>query len=206
VFLFFFPNKELSMILGLTYLGVVHTLISLVALVAGAWALARDKSINPDGGLGKTYVWATALTCLTGFGIFRHGGFGPPHMLGIITLLVLALAAVAWRGKLGAASAYVATASYSLTFFFHLIPGFTETFTRLPAGAPLFTGPDDPRLQKLIGVVFVIFLVGVTVQMIRLHKRRAAQGKETPAAAAAARTCAGQLMLPGSLPLAIPIR
>lgn len=160
------------MILGLTNLGAVHTLLSLVAVGAGGWALVRDKAIIPDNGLGRTYVWATVLTCVTGFGIFRHGGFGPPHMLGIITLLVLGLAAVAWRGKFGSASAYVATASYSLTFFFHMIPGFTETFTRLPLASPLFTGPDDPALQKTIGVVFVIFLVGVTVQLIRLHKSR----------------------------------
>ena len=161
------------MILGLTNLGAVHTLISLVAIGAGAWALVRDKAIIPDNGLGRTYVWATVLTCVTGFGIFQRGGFGPPHMLGIITLLVLGLAAVAWRGKVfGGASAYVATASYSLSFFFHMIPGFTETFSRLPLGSPLFTGPDDPALQKTIGVVFVIFLVGVTVQLIRLHKSR----------------------------------
>jgi len=160
------------MILGLTNLGAVHTLISLVALGAGAWALVRDKAIVPDNSLGRTYVWATVLTCLTGFGIFQRGGFGPPHMLGIITLLVLGLAALAWRGKLGGASAYVATACYSLTYFFHMIPGFTETFSRVPLGAPFFTGPEDPLLAKVIGVVFVIFLVGVTVQLIRLHRSR----------------------------------
>ena len=93
--------------------------------------------------------------------------------LGILTLLVLAIAALAWRRRLfGAASAYVATASYSLTYFFHMIPGFTETFSRLPAGSPFFTGPEDPLLQKVIGVVFAIFLVGVTVQLVRLHKSR----------------------------------
>lgn len=161
------------MILGLTNLGAVHTLVSLVAIGAGAWAFVRDKAIVPDNSLGKTYVWATVITCLTGFGIFQRGGFGAPHALGILTLLVLALAAVAWRGKLfGGASAYVATASYSLTYFFHMIPGFTETFSRLPVGAPFFTGPEDPLLQKVIGVVFLVFLVGVTVQLIRLHKSR----------------------------------
>jgi uncharacterized membrane protein len=161
------------MILGLTPLGAIHTLISLVAVGAGIWAFVRDKAIVPDTSLGKTYVWATALTCLTGFGIFQHGGFGAPHALGIITLLVLALATFAWRRKPhGAAWAYVATACYSLTFFFHMIPGFTETFTRLPAGEPLFSGPDDPALQKVIGVVFVVFLAGLTWQLVRLHKAR----------------------------------
>ncbi len=161
------------MIFGLTPLGAIHTLISLVAVGAGIWVLVRDKAIIPDTTLGKTYVWATVLTCLTGFGIFRHGGFGAPHALGILTLLVLALATFAWRRKPhGTAWAYVATACYSLTFFFHMIPGFTETFTRLPVGAPLFSGPDDPALQKVIGVVFVIFLAGLSWQLVRLHRAR----------------------------------
>ena len=160
---------------GLSPLGAIHTLISLIAVGAGIWAFMRDKAIIPDNSLGKTYVWATVLTCLTGFGIFRHDGFGAQHALGIITLLVLALAALAWRRKPhGAAWAYVATAGYSLTFFFHMIPGFTETFTRVPVGAPYFTGPEDPALQRVIGAVFAIFLVGVTLQLTVLYRSRRA--------------------------------
>ena len=163
------------MILGLTPLGAIHTLISLVAVGAGIWAFGRDSAIIPVTLLGKAYVWTTVLTCLTGFGIFRHGGFGAPHMLGVITLLVLALATFAWRRKPhGAAWAYVATACYSLSFFFHMIPGFTETFTRVPVGAPYFTSPEDPALQKVIGVVFAIFLVGVTLQLAALYRSRRA--------------------------------
>jgi hypothetical protein len=108
------------------------------------------------------------LTCLTGFGIFQHGGFGAPHALGVMTLLVLALAAVAGRTSLlGRASPYVATVSYSLTFFFHLIPGTTETFTRLPVGAPLFSSPEDPALQKVVGTLFLLFLLGAALQVRR---------------------------------------
>lgn len=155
---------------GLTPLGTIHTAISLVALVAGAIALVRDKEIIARSTLGKTYIWATVLTCLTGFGIFQHGGFGKPHALGVITLLVLALATFAARTTLfGRASRYVETISYTMTFFFHLVPGFTETFTRLPAGAPLFANPDDPALQRTIGVVFVLVLIGIALQVRRLR-------------------------------------
>jgi uncharacterized membrane protein len=77
---------------GLTPLGVVHTAMSLVAVAAGFIALVRDRRISPGNMLGKVYVIATALTCLTGFGIFQHGGFGKPHVLGIITLVVLGVA------------------------------------------------------------------------------------------------------------------
>jgi uncharacterized membrane protein len=157
--------------LGLTTIGVVHTAISLVAVAAGIYAFFRDKEISPRNGLGRVYLWTTVLTCLTGFFIFQHGGFGKPHALGIITLLVLALAWVAGSTKLfGRAGRYIETVSYSLTFFFHMIPGFTESLTRLPAGAPVFSGPDDPTLQKVIGVVFLLFMAGAFLQVMRLRR------------------------------------
>ncbi|RZL90261.1 MAG: hypothetical protein EOP82_16045 [Variovorax sp.] len=161
------------MIFGLTPLGALHTAISLVAVAAGLIALIRDKQIMAGNGLGKTYIWATVLTCLTGFGIFQHGGFGKPHVLGIVTLIVLGVAAIAGRSQLfGRASKYIETVSYSLTFFFHMIPGVTETFTRLPTGSPVFANADDPGLQKVIGPIFVVFLVGAFLQVRRLRAAR----------------------------------
>ncbi|MCW5623758.1 MAG: hypothetical protein KIT73_03460 [Burkholderiales bacterium] len=157
---------------GLTPLGTVHTAISLVALAAGIVALVRDRQISWRNGVGKVYVIATVLTCLTGFGIFQRGGFGPPHVLGIITLVVLAIVALAGRSMFGRWSPYIETVGYSLTFFFHLIPGATETFTRLPVGAPLFTGPEDPALQQVVGVLFVVFLVGAALQVRRIRAAR----------------------------------
>ncbi|MEF7613173.1 hypothetical protein V4F39_04555 [Aquincola sp. MAHUQ-54] len=159
---------------GLTSLGLVHTLLAVVALAAGLAAFFRDGAIVPGTPLGQVYVWTTVLTCLTGFGIFQRGGFNEAHMLGVLTLAVLALAALAHRGRLfGRAAPYVGTVGMSLTFFFHMIPGLTETFTRVPSGAPLFTGPDDPALQKTVGAFFVLFLVGATLQVRRLRARTA---------------------------------
>ena len=149
------------MIYGLTYLGVLHTLISLVAVAAALIAFVRHKNIDPASTLGKVYIWTTVLTCLTGFGIYQHGGFGKPHALGVITLVVLALA---WRIK----SPKVAIVSYSLTFLFHMIPAVTETTTRLPLGAPLLANAEAPELKAITGVLFLIFLVGVFLQLRRL--------------------------------------
>src|SRR5919108_6127996 len=114
--------------LGLSTLGVAHTAISLIAVAAGAAAFVRFREIAWRTTAGKIYVVTTVLTCLTGFGIFRNGTFGPPHALGVITLIVLALAVVAERRAIaGKASRYLQTIGYSTTFFFHMIPGFTET-------------------------------------------------------------------------------
>jgi uncharacterized membrane protein len=155
---------------GLTPLGIFHTVISLVAVGAGVIALLRDREITPRHGLGRLYVWTTVATCITGFGIFQHGGFGKPHALGILTLVVLALLAVAARGAwFGGASRPVQAVGYSLTFFFHLVPALTETLTRLPYGAPAFSSPEDPTLQALTGLLFLLFLVGASLQVRRLR-------------------------------------
>lgn len=155
--------------LGLTSLGVVHTAISLVAVASGFVCFVRDRQITAHTAVGKTYIITTILTCLTGFGIFQHGGFNKAHVLGIITLVVLALAFAGGAGKFGKASPYVSTLSYTLTFFFHFVPGITETTTRLPVGAPIFANDQAPGLQAAIGITFLIFLVIMALQVRTLR-------------------------------------
>jgi hypothetical protein len=159
---------------GLTTLGTIHTAISLVALAAGFAALARAGAISTRNTAGATFVIATVLTCLTGFGIFQHGGFGNPHVLGIVTLFVLAGAYAGERAAFGRASRYAATLGYSFAFFLHFIPATVETLTRLPAGAPYLANADDPRAQPIIGVFFVLFVIGAVLQFVRLRRTRAA--------------------------------
>jgi hypothetical protein len=137
---------------GLTPLGTFHTAISLIAVVAGLIALIRDKEISPGIRIGKIYVITTVVSCVTGLGIFQHGGVGKPHVLSIITLAVLGVAAVAGHSTL-----------------FHFIPGITETSPRLPPGAPLVPNADAPALQVATGVLFVAFLIGATLQVRRLR-------------------------------------
>ncbi|HQR10768.1 MAG TPA: hypothetical protein PLW68_05510 [Casimicrobiaceae bacterium] len=161
------------MIYGLTQLGVVHTAISLIAVAAGVIAFFRYGRISPAYTVGKIYVITTVLTCLTGFGIFQHGGFGKPHILGIVTLVVLGVAAVAGRTALfGRASAYVETISYTATFLFHTIPAVTEVSTRLPLGAPLLPNADAPELKTAAGALLVLFLIGTAWQLKQMHAGR----------------------------------
>ena len=157
--------------LGISPFGMVHTVISLVAVAAGVVAFVRFKEISPRTAVGKTYVWMTILTCLTGFFIFHHGGFGPAHALGIITLVVLGVAWAAGKGKFGGASRYVETICYTMTFFFHMIPTIMEGLTRLPAGHPVAATQQDPLITKLIGVAFVLFLAGAALQLVRLRRK-----------------------------------
>lgn len=143
-------------------------------MATGAVALIRSGKISWQNSIGKIYVISTVVVCLTGFGIFQHGGFGKPHALGVITLITLAVIAAASQKKFGRGSAYVETVGYSLTFFFHIVPGITESATRLPLENPLASTPDDPRIQMAIGICFVLFLIGAAWQIKNIAKQSAA--------------------------------
>lgn len=148
--------------------GIVHTAISLVAVAAAIACFARRGRIDSHTGAGLLYIGATVATCVSGFFIFAHGGFGKPHALGVITLAVLALAL--WlerRGVVNGRAGRLATAAYSLTFYFHLIPAVTETATRLPAHAPLLASAESPVLGVIYGLLFLVFLAGVRKQWRR---------------------------------------
>jgi uncharacterized membrane protein len=160
---------------GLTSLGVIHTAISLVAVAAGLIALLRDKQITSGNRLGQVYFVTTLLTAVTGFGIFQHGGFGKPHALGILTLLVLVVIMVAYRTQFyGRWSRVVEVVGYSATFLFHMIPAVTETTTRLPLGAPLLASAEAPALQVATAMMGLLFLIGAYFQVRRLRPASAA--------------------------------
>ena len=75
--------------------------------------------------LGQTYLITTLITALTALGIFRHGGFGPPHALALLTIAALAVGTVAANSTLlGRAAPYVQAVCYSSTMLFHLLVAF----------------------------------------------------------------------------------
>jgi uncharacterized membrane protein len=154
--------------MNLTPLGIVHTLLSLVAVVAALVALVRDGGIAPRSGVGRVYIWSLVATCVTGLPIFRHGTIGPPHISGVLTLAAFAVAFIAPKGVFGRASARIETISYWATLLLLGIATVTETLTRLPPSAPLVASPDAGVLKVLYLGLLVLFVIGVTRQLRRL--------------------------------------
>jgi uncharacterized membrane protein len=156
--------------MGLTTLGFFHTLIALVALICGIYTLAKYKEISPRNRSGQVYLVMTLIAAVTSLGIFQHGGFGPPHVLAILTIIALIVGTVAATTRFyGRASRYIQIIAYSATILFHLIPGFTESLTRLPLGHPLVASQDAPIIQVIAAVLLVGYLIGVTLQIRRMR-------------------------------------
>lgn len=157
----------------LSTLGMVHTAISLLPLVAGLYAFARHRRIDPGTRSGRVYLVGLVLSVLTAFGLSSTGGFNPGHALGILALLAMTGALLAPRlAFLGRARPYLATFGLSFTFFLLLVPGINETLTRLPAGQPLASGPESPLVKTALLAWLVVFLAGSALQALALRAGR----------------------------------
>ena len=90
-----------------------------------------------------------------------------PHAIAVLTLIVLILATAAEKRAI---FGRVSVVGYSATLFLHMIPGFTETATRIPPGAPLASGPEAPGLRAAVGVAFLVCLIGAALQVRRIRR------------------------------------
>ena len=152
-------------------IGWFHTGMGIIALFSGGFTLVRFKEISLQTRSGQVYLATTFITACTALAIFQRGEFGPGHGLAVMTLLALAVGTVAAIKKpFGKWSRHVQAVSYSATLFFHSLPAVTDGLLRLPVGDPILTSIDDPILKTCFLGLFVIFLVGVGLQLRWIHQ------------------------------------
>jgi uncharacterized membrane protein len=154
--------------MDLTTIGALHTAVALVALICAGISFAKYGEIRRNR-LGTCYAVTTALTAVTALFIFRHGGFGPGHVLAILTLIALAIGLFVAPRLHGKLSRYVEVTAFSTTVLFHLIPGVTETLVRVPVDAPFASGPTDPALRPVLACILILFSVGLFFQIRRIR-------------------------------------
>ena len=107
---------------------------------------------------------------VSSLGIYQHGVFGPGHVLAVLTLLALAAGTFAAKKELFGISRYLQAISYSATLLFHSIPAVTDGLLRLPVGDPVLSTIDDPVLKMSYLGLFVLFLIGITLQLRWIKK------------------------------------
>ena len=154
--------------------GWFHTIVGIIAILSGVVTLAKYKVIELSNRSGQIYLLCTLITAASALGIFRHGGFGVAHALGVLTLLALAGGTLAAKTRiLGNLSPYAQAMSYSATLLFHMIPAITDGLMRLPTSDPIVKDIEDPLLKMFYLAFLVTYLVGFTAQVLWLRKRAA---------------------------------
>jgi hypothetical protein len=75
---------------------LLHVLISLIGIVAGVAALGEMIAGRRLALWNTVFLVATAATSITGF-FFHSASFGPPHVIGVISIVVLSIALFAFK-------------------------------------------------------------------------------------------------------------
>jgi len=154
----------------LSVLGIIHTAISVLAIIAGIISLVQTGVIDPKGRYGKYYIVLTIITCLTGFPIMKTGHPSPGHILGVLIIVLFIVSLVPPILRIfGNKAAYVQVVILSGTLFLSFIPAINETLSRLPVSHPIATGPDDPIIKTGSLILLVLYIVGATYQVIKLR-------------------------------------
>jgi len=158
------------MMLGLSLpaFTMVHVLISLVAIAAGLVVMFGMLGSKALPGLTAIFLLFTILTSATGF-LFPFKELLPSHMVGIVSLVLLAVACIALYGmKLSGfwRPVYVVTAMVSL--YLNIFVLVIQSFLKVPALAALApavppappAGPVFGVVQGLVLMFFVVVIIG----------------------------------------------
>ena len=155
------------MIFGMTPLTFFHVLLSLIGIFSGfvaVFGMIAGKRLDSWTAL---FLVTTALTSITGF-FFPFHKLLPSHMLGIISLAVLALAIPA-RYLLHLAGAWrkVYAVSASIALYLNVFVLIAQLFMKVPSLHVLApTGSEPPFLisQVVVMAVFVVLTIAAAIK------------------------------------------
>lgn len=146
------------MILGFTPFTFFHVAISLLGIASGLIVLWGLLTARPLPAWTAFFLVTTILTNATGF-FFPFFQLLPSHIIGAISLVVLALCLVALYGRRlagGWRKVYVITAVTAL--YFNVFVLIVQLFRRVPALAAAAPTQSEPPFGIAQGVVLVIFV------------------------------------------------
>ena len=161
------------MILGLSLsqFTLLHVAISLIAIVVGLVVMFGMLRGDRLPGLTAIFLLFTILTSATGF-LFPFTQLLPSHMLGILSLVLLAIACIALYG-FGMAGAwrgiYVVTALASL--YLNVFVLVVQTFLKVPTLHELAPGnpPNGLPFAVVQGIVLLFFVVMIVFDFRRFR-------------------------------------
>ena len=157
--------------MGLSGLGIFHTIIGIIAIAAAIISFVGFGKIDLTRISGKIYFYTTTVTALTALGISKHGGFNPGHIFSLfIFILVVVAFWLSVKRNANNKACYIENFLLSLSFFLSLVPTVNETFTRVPLGHPLAKSPADPIISKTLLILFIGFVCGAIYQYIKQRK------------------------------------
>ena len=153
----------------------IHVVLSLIGIVSGFVVLYGLLIGRPLGGWTALFLATTILTSVTGF-LLAPFGFDPPRAVGVISLVLLALAVTAlYVFRLAGAWRRVYVGSAVAALYLNVFVGVVQAFQKLPFLQPLAPTQSEPPFVVAQVAVLVIFIVLGILAAIRFHPEREAR-------------------------------
>jgi hypothetical protein len=146
----------------------LHVLISLIGIATGVvviFAMLKGKHARF---WADTFLVTTIATSVTGF--MFHSKFGPPQVVGAISLVVLAAACAALYGfKLQGRWRWVYVASSALALYLNVFVAVVQTFQKVDFFHSLAPTQTEPPFAVAQGIVLVAFIALGIIAAKRFH-------------------------------------
>ncbi|PYK77321.1 MAG: hypothetical protein DME37_12810 [Verrucomicrobia bacterium] len=148
---------------------IIHTLISLVAILTGFVVLFGLLTGNRIDAWTKWVLISAVATTVTGF-FFPFHGITPAIKLGIISSVVLVITIYARYAKhLAGAWRWIYVVGASVTLYFNVFVGIVQSFEKIPALKAMAPTQSEPPFKLTQLVVLALFVILTLVAVIRFR-------------------------------------
>jgi hypothetical protein len=135
-----------------------HVILSLTGIVSGIIVLFGMLQANRLPAMTSLFLFMTVATSVTGF-MFPFTNFGPPEIVGVISLIVLIIAILAlYFFKLAGSWRWIYVASAVVALYLNVFVGVVQTFQKVPFFHALAPTQKEPPFAIAQGIVLVAFI------------------------------------------------
>jgi hypothetical protein len=159
------------MILGMSTstFTAVHVVLSLIGIVSGLIVLFAMLGGKRLDGWTLLFLATTVLTSATGF-FFPRGQVLPSHIVGVISLVVLAAVTLAlYVYRLAGSWRWIYAAGAVLALYLNVFVGIVQSFQKLPFLQPLAPTQSEPPFLIAQLAVLALFIAFGVLATVRFH-------------------------------------
>ena len=149
------------MILGMSVatFTLVHVIISLIGIATGLIVLFGMWVSSRMPAMTAVFLITTILTSVTGF-FFHSKAFGPPHIVGVISLVVLAFTLLGlYVFKLAGAWRWIYVSTAVVALYLNVFVAVVQSFQKIPFLNQFAPQGNEPPFAVAQGIVLVLFIL-----------------------------------------------
>jgi hypothetical protein len=135
-----------------------HVLLSLIGIASGIVVALAMLAANRLPVFTAIFLATTVATSVTGF-MFHFASFGPPEIIGVISLVALGTAILAlYSHKLAGSWRWIYVAAAVFALYLNVFVGVVQTFQKVAFFHALAPTQTEPPFAVAQGVVLIAFI------------------------------------------------